>query len=1055
MAYKTFDSSIEGSEFTTFSSQKEIKIEIQDGKASLPDASFVKDSTITRDGNDLVLETNESKAIIENYYSSAEAPTLEAPDGSALTPKLVKSFSADPLRFANADSAMSDESAIGIVNELSGEATITRVDGTTESLRIGSPIHQGDIIETATNGAANIIFTDESSFAVSENSRLTVDEYVFDPSTNAGETNFSVLKGMFVYTSGLIGREDPDDVQIDTPVGSIGIRGTIIAGDVDQGQITVVEGAIVLNDFNGNEVTLANQFETAKFGSNGNGIENIGQLPANDVAGRFSGVSKVAPDLFSSINDSAKENADGQAGQGEQNTRNTEGAENAEQKAEDQQQAQEEQGTKEGEQADSSPEKNNEEQNAKDEDKNADDEPKAQDDSDSETAEGGEEGGDDGQKPQEEQAGDNAAQAEQGDISPQDVIGQNAGQDLGQAALDSSLNLDAGRAAKAKAQQKARAEQKTNQDDQTNTNNNGRPPEKEDTGTDTIVRPFSLDITPVSVEENSPYARVAVVQGVNGTITNLTLGTVENNFLEAIETTPGSGIWDISLRSGETFDFEDILPDINFTTTIVAEDGTTSISDNFTPIVSNVDEGMNHFYHQATGKTVTTEGQTVSYDFKKDFTDEDNSLDPLADPINFSLGPIEVKIDLNNDGDFSDTLNIGAGLSEDLVGVDIDGNGTLSTTVMAMNETFTISDLSHLESYLDAGGASFNNATGLLEINFSDGSSFPKNIFLSFDVTATDAVSGGTDRALTRSYEVKSFDITVDDSSEAAAVTHTHSTDFETFAGSVYNDTYTLQAAASSNNIFSGDGADQITVNGSYNFVNAGQGADILALDSATSQNNEVRGGGGDDYFVISGNARNNLINGGAGQDIFAIENLGVNNTFIGGEGDDTFIFDIGPSSPTFNDPLAGLQGNAFNKVFEGNGGYNVVKLEGGSSNFLGLDSTNQNKHTLDFTHANISNGGATSFHNISEINLEDVGQYKVKLKASDVFEITDENNVLIIDGTDTANKDILDFNNDSGKAFTLEDSSYDIGGDIYNVYSNGDVTLIVDHDINVATAIT
>ena len=69
--------------------------------------------------------------------------------------------------------------------------------------------------------------------------------------------DFSVLKGVFVFTSGLIGREDPDDVNIDTPSGSIGIRGTIIAGDTNSGEITVVEGAIVLRDFAGNEMTLA------------------------------------------------------------------------------------------------------------------------------------------------------------------------------------------------------------------------------------------------------------------------------------------------------------------------------------------------------------------------------------------------------------------------------------------------------------------------------------------------------------------------------------------------------------------------------------------------------------------------------------------------------------------------------------------------------------------------------------------------------------------------------------------------------------------------------
>ena len=207
---------------------------------------------------------------------------------------------------------MSNGAPIGLATEVTGGATITRTDGTVENLTIGTEIYQGDIIETSFDGAVNLTFTDESSFAVSEDSNLTIDEYVFDPSTEEGAQNFSMLKGMFVFTSGLIGRDDPDDVQIVTPSGSIGIRGTIIAGDADTGEVTVVEGAIVLRDNDGNEMTLANQLETAQFDTdnNGRGIENKGQLTPDEMNQRFSSISKVTPSLFSSINDSAAEAID-------------------------------------------------------------------------------------------------------------------------------------------------------------------------------------------------------------------------------------------------------------------------------------------------------------------------------------------------------------------------------------------------------------------------------------------------------------------------------------------------------------------------------------------------------------------------------------------------------------------------------------------------------------------------------------------------------------------------------------------------------------------------
>lgn len=272
----------------------------------LPDASYVKDAAITRDGADLVLDAPHGTITIDGYFSASETPDLVAPNGETLTPELVNSFARSPAQYAQ-NLSISDESPVGSVGEIAGDATITRLDGSVEPITAGTPVYQGDIIETAANGAVNIAFIDDTTFAVSEDARLAIDEYVYDPATESGTQDFSVLKGMFVFTSGLIGRDDPDDVNISTPSGSIGIRGTIIAGDVNTGEITVVEGAIVVRDLSGNEMTLANQFETAKIDPVGGQIENIGQLQPEDVSNRFSGVARVSPTLFSSINDSATE----------------------------------------------------------------------------------------------------------------------------------------------------------------------------------------------------------------------------------------------------------------------------------------------------------------------------------------------------------------------------------------------------------------------------------------------------------------------------------------------------------------------------------------------------------------------------------------------------------------------------------------------------------------------------------------------------------------------------------------------------------------------------
>ena len=202
-----------------------------------------------------------------------------------------------------------DESPVGQVLEINGEVMVVRTDGSTEPLTIGSHIYQGDIIETSESGAVNIEFIDESTFAVSENARLAIDEYVFDPATESGSTNFSVLRGIFVFTSGLIGRDDPDDVQIDTPVGSIGIRGTTIMGNVDTGEITVIEGAIVLRNFDGSEMTLDEQFETGRFDPASGEIVAMGTLSGDDMSESYASVSGVMPALFSGFSGNGQQAA--------------------------------------------------------------------------------------------------------------------------------------------------------------------------------------------------------------------------------------------------------------------------------------------------------------------------------------------------------------------------------------------------------------------------------------------------------------------------------------------------------------------------------------------------------------------------------------------------------------------------------------------------------------------------------------------------------------------------------------------------------------------------
>ncbi|MBI2235161.1 MAG: FecR domain-containing protein, partial [Micavibrio aeruginosavorus] len=278
-------------------------------RLDLPSNDFVTNAQILRDGQDLLLRTDDGhEIVVGNYFNAEPAPVLVSAGGAALTPELVDSFvkPLDGVQVAQKGS-VDDSSPVGMVREVSGEATVTHPNGIVEKISAGTPIYQGDIVETKADGAVNIIFVDETTFAVSKDARLAIDEYVFDPATQSGETNFSVLRGVFVFTSGLIGRDDPDDVQIDTPVGSIGIRGTTIMGTIDpegQSYITVVEGAIVVSNGNG-EQTLSQQYETVRLDGYSSDIVNDGTLSSGQLSENYNVLRTVNAELFSQIDDTA------------------------------------------------------------------------------------------------------------------------------------------------------------------------------------------------------------------------------------------------------------------------------------------------------------------------------------------------------------------------------------------------------------------------------------------------------------------------------------------------------------------------------------------------------------------------------------------------------------------------------------------------------------------------------------------------------------------------------------------------------------------------------
>ncbi len=127
-------------------------------------------------------------------------------------------------------SAAPHDKPIGRVDSAEGGVVAIRADGTPVALKPGDPVYQGDLLATNGDGAVALHLADDSTFSLGENGRMVLDELVYDPSADAAGATISVVEGVFVFVSGEIAKTTPDAMIVNTPVATIGVRGTKVAG---------------------------------------------------------------------------------------------------------------------------------------------------------------------------------------------------------------------------------------------------------------------------------------------------------------------------------------------------------------------------------------------------------------------------------------------------------------------------------------------------------------------------------------------------------------------------------------------------------------------------------------------------------------------------------------------------------------------------------------------------------------------------------------------------------------------------------------------------------
>lgn len=105
----------------------------------------------------------------------------------------------------------------------------------------GSGIEKMDTVSTNSQGKFMISFVDGTTVKITENSRLVIDDFVYDGKNKSkGKLGLKLALGTARYASGALAHGNPRGVNIRTPTATIGVRGTDFLMSVDEAGRTMV-----------------------------------------------------------------------------------------------------------------------------------------------------------------------------------------------------------------------------------------------------------------------------------------------------------------------------------------------------------------------------------------------------------------------------------------------------------------------------------------------------------------------------------------------------------------------------------------------------------------------------------------------------------------------------------------------------------------------------------------------------------------------------------------------------------------------------------------------
>mgnify|MGYP003325003412 FL=1 len=102
-----------------------------------------------------------------------------------------------------------------------------------EKLNVGDSIYFGDTISANDGAKSQLLFIDHTVMTIGSETKLTIDEFIYDPIESSGKLLTTIKAGSVKILTGKISEKNPANLEVKTPAGTIGTRGTEFKASVD------------------------------------------------------------------------------------------------------------------------------------------------------------------------------------------------------------------------------------------------------------------------------------------------------------------------------------------------------------------------------------------------------------------------------------------------------------------------------------------------------------------------------------------------------------------------------------------------------------------------------------------------------------------------------------------------------------------------------------------------------------------------------------------------------------------------------------------------------